>query len=87
MRKLLAVLTAMGTENRFTGARNHYIKTVQEYNVAVRSFPSNLTAMAFAYQAKSNFTVDNEKEIAKAPRAEFGPPLAKPQAEAQGTAK
>jgi LemA protein len=36
-----------GTENRVTVARNRYIKAVQEYNVTVRSFPSNLTAMLF----------------------------------------
>jgi LemA protein len=76
-----------GTENRITVARNQYIKAVQEYNVTVRSFPSNLTAMAFGYAAKPNFTVDNEKEIAKAPKVEFAPPLARPQAEAQGTGK
>ncbi|MGH8757404.1 MAG: LemA family protein, partial [Burkholderiales bacterium] len=34
-----------GTENRITVARNRYIKAVQEYNVTVRSFPSNLTAL------------------------------------------
>ena len=34
-----------GTENRITVARNRFIKTVQEYNVSVRTFPNNLTAM------------------------------------------
>src|SRR5687767_4396705 len=34
-----------GTENRITVARNRYIKAVQAYNVIVRQFPSNLTAM------------------------------------------
>ncbi len=38
-----------GTENRITVARNRYIKTVQEYNVLARSFPTNLTAMIFSY--------------------------------------
>ena len=38
-----------GTENRITVARNRYIKAVQEYNVVVRSFPSNLTAMLFGF--------------------------------------
>ncbi len=36
-----------GTENRITVARNRCIKAVQEYNVTVRSFPSNVTAMLF----------------------------------------
>ena len=73
-----------GTENRITVARNRYIQSVQAYNVTVRSFPSNLTAMAFGYKAKPNFTVENEKEIAKPPVVDFGSAPAKPAGEAQG---
>jgi LemA protein len=62
-----------GTENRITVARNRYIKSVQDYNVTVRSFPSNLTAMLFGFKTKSNFTVENEKEIAKPPKVDFAP--------------
>ena len=62
-----------GTENRITVARNRYIKAVQEYNVTVRSFPSNLTAMLFGFQVKPSFTVENEKEIAKPPKVDFSP--------------
>ncbi len=61
-----------GTENRITVARNRYIKTVQEYNVTVRSFPSNLTAMIFGHKTKPNFTVENEKALAKPPSVDFG---------------
>jgi LemA protein len=61
-----------GTENRITVARNRYIKSVQDYNVTVRSFPSNLTAMVFGYKPKPNFTVENEKEIARPPSVDFG---------------
>ncbi len=60
-----------GTENRITVARNRYIKAVQDYNLTVRSFPSNLTAMAFGYKEKANFTVDNEKEISRPPAVSF----------------
>lgn len=60
-----------GTENRITVARNRYIKSVQDYNVTVRSFPSNLTATAFGYKEKANFTVENEKEISKPPSVSF----------------
>ncbi|MFM9912162.1 MAG: LemA family protein [Methylophilaceae bacterium] len=60
-----------GTENRITVARNRYIKSVQDYNVTVRSFPSNLTAMMFSYKAKPNFSVENEKAISSAPKVEF----------------
>ncbi len=61
-----------GTENRITVARNRYIKAVQDYNVTVRSFPTNLTAMVFGMQVKPNFTVENEKAISTAPKVEFG---------------
>jgi LemA protein len=61
-----------GTENRITVARNRYIQAVQAYNVTVRQFPSNLTAMVFGYKVKPSFTVENEKEIAKPPKVDFG---------------
>lgn len=64
-----------GTENRITVARNRYIKAVQEYNVTVRSFPSNLTAMMFGFKTKPSFTVENEKEISQAPKVDFGAPV------------
>jgi LemA protein len=63
-----------GTENRITVARNRYIQAVQQYNVAVRSFPSNLTAMLFGYKVKPSFSVENEKEIARPPAVEFREP-------------
>jgi LemA protein len=61
-----------GTENRITVARNRYIKAVQDYNVLVREFPVNLTAMVFGYKTKPNFTVENEKAIQTAPKVDFG---------------
>ena len=75
------------TENRISVARNRYINSVQEYNVTVRSFPSNLTAMVFGYSVKPNFTVENEKEISKPPTVDFGSAPAKPKGETQGAAK
>ena len=60
-----------GTENRITVARNRYIATVQDYNVTVRSFPSNVTAMIFGYKTKPNFTVENEAAISKPPPVSF----------------
>jgi len=60
-----------GTENRITVARNRYIKAVQAYNVAIRTFPSNLTAMVFGYKEKPTFTVENEKEISRPPAVDF----------------
>ena len=69
-----------GTENRITVARNRYIQAVQEYNVTVRSFPGNLTAMMFGYHPKPNFTVENEAAISKPPSVDFTtqPPSAAP---------
>ena len=61
-----------GTENRITVARNRYIAAVKDYNVTVRSFPSNLTAMVFGYKTKPSFTVENEKAISTAPKVDFG---------------
>src|SRR5512139_1360501 len=61
-----------GTENRVAVARNRYIAAVKEYNVTVRTFPNNLTAMLFGYTTKPNFTVENEKAISTAPKVDFG---------------
>ena len=63
-----------GTENRITVARNRYIQAVQNYNITVRSFPGNLTAMVFGYKPKPNFTVENEAVIAKPPTVDFSAP-------------
>jgi LemA protein len=65
-----------GTENRIAVARNRYIKSVQEYNTLIRTFPDNLTAMAFGYQVKTNFAVENEKAIATPPTVSFDKPAA-----------
>lgn len=61
-----------GTENRVTVARNRYIAAVKEYNITVRTFPNNLTAMMFGYKTKPSFTVENEKAISTAPKVDFG---------------
>lgn len=61
-----------GTENRITVARKRYIDAVQEYNVTIRSFPTNLTAKMFDYSTKSNFSVENEAEISRPPAVDFG---------------
>jgi LemA protein len=61
-----------GTENRINIARNRYIKAVQDYNVFVRQFPQNLTAMVFGYKQKAQFAVENEADLKKAPTVDFG---------------
>jgi LemA protein len=60
-----------GTENRITVARNRYIDTVKTYNVSVRTFPNNLTAMVMGWKPKPNFTVEDEKAIATPPTVKF----------------
>lgn len=60
-----------GTENRIAVARNNYIKSVQEYNTTLRTFPNNLTAKVMGYAPKANYTVANEAEVSKAPEVNF----------------
>ncbi|MDQ3195323.1 MAG: LemA family protein [Pseudomonadota bacterium] len=67
-----------GTENRIAVARNRYIESVQNYNVIVRSFPTNLTAMIFGHDVKPSFTVENERAIAAPPTVDFGAPAPAP---------
>jgi LemA protein len=71
-----------GTENRITVARNRFIQSVQDFNVTVRRFPTNLTAMIFGYKVKPNFTVADEAAISKPPTVDFGatpaPPATQP---------
>ena len=76
-----------GTENRITVARNRYIKAVQDYNVTVRSFPSNLTAKVMGYKEKPSFTVENEKEISRPPSVSFDGAPAAPKGAASGAVK
>jgi LemA protein len=61
-----------GTENRIAVARGRYVKAVQDYNVAVRTFPSNLTAMVFGYGVKANFSVVDEAALAVPPKVDLG---------------
>ena len=78
-------VTLEGAENRITVARNRYIQTVQDYNVSVRTFPNNLTAMVIGARTKANFAVDNEAAISEPPKVDFGaapaPAPAKPAAQ------
>ena len=64
-------VTLEGTENRITVARGRYIKTIEEYNVLARSFPTNLTAMVFSYSPKPTFSVSNEAQISTPPTVDF----------------
>jgi LemA protein len=63
-----------GTENRITVARNRYIDAVKDYNITVRTLPSNLTAMVLGMKTKPSFTVENEQAISVAPTVDFSAP-------------
>ena len=56
-----------GTENRISVERGNFNKTVQDYNVAVRSFPTNLIAGMLGFPPKPFFTAQ--------PGAEKPPPV------------
>ena len=61
-----------GTENRITVARKRYIDRVAEFNKMVRYFPTNLTAKLILHmEEKPNFTVADEKAVAKPPEVKF----------------
>ena len=63
-----------GTENRIAVARGRYIKSVQEYNVTIRQFPTVITAKMFGYGTKSSFTTENESDIKNLPSDIVKPP-------------
>jgi len=56
-----------GTENRISVERGNFNKTVQDYNVAVRSFPTNLIAGMLGFPPKPFFNAQ--------PGAEKPPPV------------
>lgn len=56
-----------GRENRVNVARNRYIKSVKEYNVFIRQFPYNITAMIFKYKVKPSLQFQDEQKIQEMP--------------------
>jgi LemA protein len=63
-----------GTENRLAVERMRYNERVQEYNVARRQFPSNVTAKVFGFKDYPLFNAPPEAE--RVPRVDFGRPPA-----------
>lgn len=59
-----------GTENRIAVARRRYVEAVQRYNVAVRSFPTNLTAR-FLLGLEVRPTFEARAGAETAPKVEF----------------
>ena len=50
------------TENMIRTARTDYNAAVQEYNLSVRKFPSNIFAGIFGFEKKSGFSADKGAE-------------------------
>jgi LemA protein len=59
-----------GTENRIAVARNDYNNAVQDYNVRVRRFPSNIFAGMLGFHPKVPFEADPGTR--NAPTVDFG---------------
>ena len=58
-----------GTENRLSVERRRYNLAVQEYNVAIRRFPTNLVASMLGFSRMELF--EAEKGAAQAPKVKF----------------
>src|SRR5256712_682639 len=76
-----------GTENRISVERNKFNTVVQEYNVAVRRFPTNTIAGMFGFSSRPFFAAQQGAE--KAPNVQFNfgspAPAASPAATAAAT--
>jgi LemA protein len=58
-----------GTENRIAVARNDFNTAVQEYNVRVRRFPTNIMAGIMGFHPREGFTADPGTQ--NAPKVNF----------------
>jgi LemA protein len=63
-----------GTENRISVERGNFNTAVQNYNVAVRSFPTNLVAGVLGFAPRPFFTAQTGAERPPPVRFEFGSP-------------
>lgn len=58
-----------GTENRISVERKNFIDAVQQYNTMRRSFPRNITASLFGFEARPTFKASEGSD--KAPKVDF----------------
>jgi LemA protein len=63
-----------GTENRISVERGNFNKAVQDYRVAIRSFPTNLIAQAFGFGPREFFTAQTGAERPPPVQFNFGTP-------------
>lgn len=62
VQNLMAELS--GTENRVQVGRDRYNESVQSYNILIKSFPKNLIAGMFGYEARLPFKADEAASTA-----------------------
>lgn len=65
-----------GTENRIATERGRYVQAVQQYNLAIRQFPTLITAKIFGYDTMENYGVAKQDEITRDPEVKFTLPEA-----------
>jgi len=60
------------TENKVEASRRFYNANVRDYNIRIKSFPTNIIANSFSFKAKELFEVDEgeKAEVEKAPKVE-----------------
>lgn len=58
-----------GTENRIAVSRRDFIQAVEQYNIAVTTFPGRIWAWIYGAKAKQNFTATEGAD--KAPAVKF----------------
>src|SRR5213595_554268 len=71
-----------GTENRISVERGNFNTAVQNYNIAVRSFPTNLIAGMFGFPPRPFFTAREGAERPPPVQFNFGTPAPAPAATA-----
>jgi len=74
-----------GTENRISVERGNFNTAVQDYNTAVRTFPTNLFAGMFGFQPRPFFESQAGAEKAPTVNFNFGSPAPEPAATAAAT--
>jgi LemA protein len=74
-----------GTENRISVERGNFNTAVQDYNTAVRTFPTNLFAGMFGFQPRPFFEAQAGAEKAPTVNFNFGSPAPAPAATAAAT--
>ncbi|MEP7013970.1 MAG: LemA family protein [Verrucomicrobiota bacterium] len=75
-----------GTENRISVERNNFNGAVQEFNTAVRVFPTNMIAGMFGFSPKPFFNAQAGADKAPTVNFGFGSPVPAPAPSAAATA-